>query len=104
MIRDALLTRRIACEWFDTELDSIILYEEMRREHVANIRINSVPSTIDLQKSEKLNPVLVELLKIHPNPKKDNSNISGLECTIIVSGCDFLEDKVLLLELADIHM
>jgi len=168
-IRDALLPRRIACEWFDTELDSIILYDGDIRTHNAYIRINTVPDNIHLEKWEKLNPVLAELLRRWSDFKADNNNILGFgggnlsknsstknnireefssdewgqnteeqseegasfsspdsfgtfatkstdngtwektiepynSQTIIVSGCDFIENKDILLHTADIHM
>jgi transcription-repair coupling factor (superfamily II helicase) len=40
-LRDAVLDQRVQLEWFDTELDSIILHHEGGREHVANIRISA---------------------------------------------------------------
>jgi transcription-repair coupling factor (superfamily II helicase) len=131
-IRDACLSKTIQLEWFDTELDSIIVHRWDLREHVAHIRISAHPDHITLEKWDELNPVLLELIRKDEKQKTDTSsrhidegdillNLSEQDVsaplslhstwqelsshpTIIVSGCDFLWDKDALLAWADIHM
>ena len=62
-LRDTVLKERVQLEWFDTELDSIILHRGDTREHVANIRISARDNRVTLKKGEGLNPVLVNLLR-----------------------------------------
>ena len=45
-LRDAILNQRVQLEWFDTELDSIILHRDGVREHVANIRISACDESL----------------------------------------------------------
>ena len=40
-LRDAVVDQRVQLEWFDTELDSIILHRDGTREHVGHIRISA---------------------------------------------------------------
>jgi excinuclease UvrABC helicase subunit UvrB len=49
-IRDACREETIQIEWFDTELDSIIVHRGDLREHIAHIRISAHPDHITLEK------------------------------------------------------
>ena len=49
-IRDACREETIQIEWFDTELDSIIVHRGDLREHIAHIRISAHPDHISLEK------------------------------------------------------
>lgn len=49
-LRDAVLDQRVQLEWFDTELDSIILHRDSAREHVANIRISACDESKTLKR------------------------------------------------------
>ncbi|MFZ2255506.1 MAG: hypothetical protein WAW59_04010 [Patescibacteria group bacterium] len=49
-LRDTVLEERVQLEWFDTELDSIILHHGDTREHVANIRISVRDDKVILKK------------------------------------------------------
>lgn len=89
---DAILHQRVQFEWFDTELDSIILHHEWSRKHLTDFRISTCDESRILKRWEKLNPMLVELLR------KESGT------SIILSGIDFISDKELLMEGADIHM
>lgn len=49
-LRDAIIDQRVQLEWFDTELDSIIIHHEGSREHVANISISACDESKTLKR------------------------------------------------------
>jgi transcription-repair coupling factor (superfamily II helicase) len=159
-IRDACRSETVQIEWFDTELDSIIMHRGDLREHVGHIRISAHPDHISLEKWEGLNPVLLELIgknrkndstlpgfgggnlsknsstknniqeefssgdgeRLEDEQSEDGTSFSSpnsfgtfatkstenglwkIKTIVIVSGCDFLGDKDVLLSRADVHM
>lgn len=97
---DIALWKRVQLEWFDTELDSIIIEDNGTRNHIANIRISTKDESRTIKKWEKLNPILVELL----NNSKNESKSKWDEILLVLSGGDFIEEKESLLDCIDIHM
>jgi len=85
-IRDISGNIKYDIEWFDTEIESII-------EHRSDKRIHSQSAYIG-----RISPIIEE--------RWESLNINLIDFTnsfVILSGCDFLEQKELLIEKSDIH-
>ena len=89
-LKDACIAQSVQLEWFDTDLDSIILNQDGRRSHVAEIRISAKSDHIRVEHSESINLVLWESI--------------GSDSFVVLAGGDFIEEKEQLLSKVDIHM